>query len=426
MTGRLEGKRALVTAAAQGIGRATALAFAAEGASVLATDVAEDKLNDLAEAFIVTRRLDVTDPEAIAALADELPPVDILFNCAGFVHHGTILDVLPDDWDFSFELNVRSMYLMIRAFLPKMLEHAKATGGSVSIINMASTVSSVKGAPNRCAYGATKAAVIGLTKAVAADFITQGVRCNAICPGTVATPSLDERIAMLGVLMTGGTEAARQAFVERQPMGRLGTPEEVAALAVYLASDEAAFTTGAIHIIDGGFTPLETAPTLQDARELDARMKLLLRYGPRGHEKPGLIDRNGTDPRPLRRGRRHHGETLSPASLDRLRRLDPATLPLVSGSPRLGPCVGGVSKIVAIGLNYRLHAEEAGAPIPKEPIFFMKAVSSICGPNDDVMIPKGSVEDRLRGRARHRHRHQGELYRGARRAEAHRRLLRRQ
>ena len=254
MAGRLEGKRALVTAAAQGIGRATALAFAAEGASVLATDVAEDKLADLAEAFIVTRRLDVTDPEAIAALADELPPVDILFNCAGFVHHGTILDVLPDDWDFSFELNVRSMYLMIRAFLPKMLEHAKATGGSMSIINMASTASSIKGVPNRCAYGATKAAVIGLTKSVAADFITQGVRCNAICPGTVATPSLDERIAMLGVLMTGGTEAARQAFVERQPMGRLGTPEEVAALAVYLASDEASFTTGAIHIIDGGFT----------------------------------------------------------------------------------------------------------------------------------------------------------------------------
>jgi 2-keto-3-deoxy-L-fuconate dehydrogenase len=253
MTGRLEGKRALVTAAAQGIGRATALAFAAEGASVLATDVAEDRLNDLAEAFIATRRLDVTDAEAIAALADELPAFDILFNCAGFVHHGTILDVLPDDWDFSFALNVRSMYLMIRAFLPKMLEHAK-TGSGVSIINMASTVSSVKGAPNRCVYGATKAAVIGLTKSVAADFITQGVRVNAICPGTIATPSLDERIAVQGVLLPGGTEAARRLFIERQKMGRLGTPEEVAALAVYLASDESAFTTGAIHIIDGGFT----------------------------------------------------------------------------------------------------------------------------------------------------------------------------
>ena len=254
MAGRLDGKRALVTAAAQGIGRATALAFAAEGASVLATDIAEDKVADLAEAFIATRRLDVTDPGAIAVLADELGPLDILFNCAGFVHHGTILDVLPEDWDFSFELNVRSMYLMIRAFLPKMLERANTAGGGASIINMASTVSSVKGAPNRCVYGATKAAVIGLTKSVAADFITRGIRCNAICPGTVATPSLDQRIAVQGVLLPGGTEAARRAFVERQPMGRLGTAEEIAALAVYLASDEAAFTTGAIHIIDGGFT----------------------------------------------------------------------------------------------------------------------------------------------------------------------------
>src|SRR5215470_15949597 len=176
MAGRLAGKRALVTAAAQGIGRAAALAFAAEGASVLATDVAEEKVADLAEAFIATRRLDVTDMAAISALADEVPPVDILFNCAGFVHHGTILDVLPDDWDFSFALNVRSMYLMIRAFLPKMLEH-----GGASIINMASTVSSIKGAPNRCVYGATKAAIIGLTKSIAADFISQGIRCNAIC-----------------------------------------------------------------------------------------------------------------------------------------------------------------------------------------------------------------------------------------------------
>jgi 2-dehydro-3-deoxy-L-fuconate 4-dehydrogenase len=250
MAGRLEGKRALVTAAAQGIGRATALAFAAEGASLLATDIAEEKLADLAEAFVATRRLDVTDQAAIAALADELGPLDILFNGAGFVHHGTVLDVLPEDWDFSFELNVRSMYLMIRAFLPKMLEHGKGA----SIINMASTVSSVKGVPNRCVYGATKAAVIGLTKAVAADFVGRGIRCNAICPGTIATPSLDERIAMQGVLLPGGTEAARRGFVERQPLGRLGTPEEVAALAVYLASDEAGFTTGAIHIIDGGFT----------------------------------------------------------------------------------------------------------------------------------------------------------------------------
>jgi 2-keto-3-deoxy-L-fuconate dehydrogenase len=250
LAGRLEGKRALVTAAGQGIGRATALAFAAEGANVLATDVAEEKLSDLADAFIATRRLDVLDPDAVAELADELGPLDILFNCAGFVHHGTILDVLPEDWDFSFALNVRSMYLMIRAFLPKIIEH----GSGASIINMSSTASSVKGVPNRCVYGATKAAVIGLTKSVAADFIQQGIRCNAICPGTVQTPSLDERIAMQGVLLPGGTEAARAAFIGRQPLGRLGTAEEIATLAVYLASDESAFTTGAIHIIDGGFT----------------------------------------------------------------------------------------------------------------------------------------------------------------------------
>ena len=194
MTGRLAGKRILVTAAAQGIGRAAALAFAAEGASVVATDIAEDRLAPLAEALIATRRLDVTEDDAIAALADELGPLDVLFNCAGFVHHGTILEADPIDWDASFALNVRSMFMMIRAFLPKMLER----GAGASIINMASTASSVKGVPNRCVYGATKAAVIGLTKSVAADFITQGIRCNAICPGTIETPSLDDRIAAQG------------------------------------------------------------------------------------------------------------------------------------------------------------------------------------------------------------------------------------
>ena len=250
MAGRLAGKRVLVTAAGQGIGRASALAFAAEGASVLATDIADDKLTPLVDALIATRRLDVTDDEAITALADELGPLDVLFNCAGFVHHGTILDADPIEWDASFVLNVRSMFMMIRAFLPKMLERE----AGASIINMASTVSSVKGAPGRCVYGSTKAAVIGLTKSVAADFITQGIRCNAICPGTIETPSLEDRIAVQGARVVGGSEAARRAFVERQPLGRLGTPEEVAALAVYLASDESSFTTGAIHIIDGGFT----------------------------------------------------------------------------------------------------------------------------------------------------------------------------
>ena len=245
MAGRLAGKRALVTAAAQGIGRATA-----EGASVLATDIADDKLAALADALIATRHLDVTEEPEITALAAELGAIDVLFNCAGFVHHGTILDCAPVEWDACFVLNVRSMYLMIRAFLPKMVER----GTGASIINMSSTVSSIKGTPNRCVYAATKAAVIGLTKSVAADFIVSGIRCNAICPGTIETPSLGDRIAAQGAHLVGGAEAARRAFVERQPLGRLGTPEEVAALAVYLASDESAFTTGTIHVIDGGFT----------------------------------------------------------------------------------------------------------------------------------------------------------------------------
>ena len=249
MAGRLDGKRALVTAAGQEIGRATALAFAAAGANVLATDIAAEKLADLPDALIATRVLDARDDAAIAGLAKELPPLDILFNCAGFVHHGTVLTTTPEAWDFSFSLNVRSMFLMIRAFLPKMVE---AGGGS--IINMSSGASSIKGVPNRCAYGATKAAVIGLTKSVAADFVTAGIRCNAICPGTVQTPSLDERIAAAGASLPGGTQAARQAFIDRQPLGRLGTAEEIAALAVYLASDESRFTTGATHVIDGGWS----------------------------------------------------------------------------------------------------------------------------------------------------------------------------
>ncbi|HEX5321400.1 MAG TPA: SDR family oxidoreductase [Stellaceae bacterium] len=249
MAGRLDGKRALVTAAGQGIGRATALAFAAEGANVLATDIAPDKMKGLEDALIATRALDARDEAAIAALADELPALDILFNCAGFVHHGTVLTTSPEEWDFSFALNVRSMYLTIRAFLPKMV----AAGGG-SIINMSSGASSIKGVPNRFAYGATKAAVIGLTKSVAADFVANGIRCNAICPGTVQTPSLDERIAVAGAQAPGGVEGARQAFIDRQPLGRLGTAEEIAALAVYLASDDARFTTGATHVIDGGWS----------------------------------------------------------------------------------------------------------------------------------------------------------------------------
>jgi 2-keto-3-deoxy-L-fuconate dehydrogenase len=245
MSGRLAGKTALVTAAGQGIGRASALAFAAEGARVIATDLDAGKLADMKGRGIEVRRLDVTDAGAIEALAEELGALDVLFNCAGFVHHGSVLECSEKDWDFSFDVNVKGMYRTIRAFLPAML----ASGRGASIINMASGASSVRGIPNRFVYGATKAAVIGLSKSVAADFIKQKIRCNAICPGTIETPSLGERIAA-----QGGTDAVRKAFIDRQPMGRLGTPEEVAALAVYLASDESSFTTGAIHIVDGGFS----------------------------------------------------------------------------------------------------------------------------------------------------------------------------
>ncbi|GAB4363203.1 MAG: SDR family oxidoreductase [Kiloniellaceae bacterium] len=241
----LAGKTALVTAAAQGIGRAIALAFAAEGAKVMATDINLDRLEELSGTpGISVRRLDVLDAQAVNSLAAEMPPLDVLCNVAGFVHNGTILDCPEEDWDFSFDLNVKAMYRMIRAFLPGMLE---AGGGS--IINMASVASSLRGLPNRCVYGASKAAVIGLTKSVAADFIQQGIRCNCICPGTIESPSLDERINAFA-----DPVAARKAFIARQPIGRLGTPEEIAGMALYLASDISAYTTGTAMIVDGGVT----------------------------------------------------------------------------------------------------------------------------------------------------------------------------
>lgn len=245
MTGRLAGKRAVVTAAAQGIGRATALAFAAEGAKVFATDISAEKLEELKSRGDVTiSRLDVTDSEAVAGFAHRLGKTDILVNCAGFVHHGTILDCDEKQWDFSFNLNVKSAYRMIRSFLPAMID-----GGGGSIINVASVASSIIAAPNRFVYGATKAAVIGLTKSIAADFVTKNIRCNAICPGTIDSPSLRDRMRA-----QGDYEQARAQFVSRQPMGRMGEPEEVAALAVYLASDESAFMTGNALALDGGWT----------------------------------------------------------------------------------------------------------------------------------------------------------------------------
>ena len=241
MSGRLAGKTALITGAGQGIGRASAVLFAAEGARVIATDRVPRLLEGLASCE--RHGLDVSDPDAINALAAEIGPVDILFNVVGHVHSGTILDCDEAAWAGSLSINLTAMYRTIRAVLPAML----AKGGG-AIVNMSSIASSVKGIPNRFAYGATKAGVIGLTKSVAADFVAQGIRCNAICPGTVDTPSLQQRLHD-----TGDYDQARRAFVARQPMGRLGTAEEIAQLALYLASDESAFTTGAIHVIDGGW-----------------------------------------------------------------------------------------------------------------------------------------------------------------------------
>jgi 2-keto-3-deoxy-L-fuconate dehydrogenase len=239
--GRLQGKKALVTAAAQGIGRAAAELFAREGAEVWATDIDLDKLKTVEGCH--HERLDVRDTVAVANVAEKIGQIDVLFNCAGFVHAGSILECDEAAWDFSFDLNVTAMYRTIRAFLPGMLEK-----GGGSIVNMSSVASSVKGVPNRFVYTASKAAVIGLTKSVAADFVGKNVRCNVICPGTVQTPSLDQRLEA-----TGDYKAAQAAFVARQPMGRLGKPEEIAELALYLASDASAFTTGAVHVIDGGW-----------------------------------------------------------------------------------------------------------------------------------------------------------------------------
>jgi 2-keto-3-deoxy-L-fuconate dehydrogenase len=246
LSGRLADKVSVITGAGQGIGRAAALAFATAGSTVWAVDRNAATLETLQaeQPLIETRVLDVTDGQDIARFAKEAGAIDVLFNCAGFVHTGTILDCTESDWDEAMNVNVRSMFLMTKAFLPGMIE-----GGGGSIINMSSVVSSVSGVPGRFAYGTSKAAVIGLTKAIAADFVADGVRCNAIAPGTVDTPSLGDRLAAYP-----DPQAARAEFIARQPMGRLGTPEEIAAVAVYLASDEAAYTTGSVHIADGGMS----------------------------------------------------------------------------------------------------------------------------------------------------------------------------
>jgi len=245
MTQRLSGKTALLTAAGQGIGHATALAFAAEGAKVIATDINPETLATLdGTAGITTRILDVTDPEQIEAIFAEIGPINCLFNCAGFVAHGSILDGSDADWDLSFNLNVFAMHRMAKAALPGMLEQ-----GGGSIINISSVASSIKGVVNRYAYGTTKAAVIGMTKAIAADYVTHGIRCNAICPGTVDSPSMHQRLRD-----TGDYETAHAAFIARQPMGRIGTAEEIASMALYLASDESKFTTGQALAVDGGWS----------------------------------------------------------------------------------------------------------------------------------------------------------------------------
>ena len=250
MSGRLAGKTALVTAAGQGIGRATAVAMAAEGAQVYATDVNPTLVEALrGQPNITASVLDVLDDAAIAKTIDALPTLDVLFNCAGYVHHGTILDCTPKDWDFSFNLNVRAMYVTIRYALPRMLAAWESNGRTASIINMASIAGSIKGLPNRFVYGASKAAVVGLTKAVAADYVQKGIRCNAIAPGTVDTPSLQDRINAFP-----DPVEARRMFIARQPMGRLAKPEELAPVVIFLASDESAFATGNVYSVDGGMT----------------------------------------------------------------------------------------------------------------------------------------------------------------------------
>ncbi len=369
---KLTQKRALVTAAGQGIGRASAELFVAEGASVIACDINTDALAEFGGVDgISPLHLDVTEGEAVKAAVAQIGTLNVLFNCAGYVADGSILRCQEGDWDFSFDLNVKAMYWLAKLVLPGMIEN-----GGGSIINMSSVASSIRGVPNRFAYCASKAAVIGLTKSIAADFVTDGIRCNAICPGTVDSPSLHERLRA-----TGDYEKAMTDFIARQPMGRIGAAEEIAALALYLPAMSA---------------PLPQArptPSMAAGRSEIRRIHMkLLRYGPAGQEKPGVLDDTGTIRDLSGRVSDISGEMLGDGSLRELRGIDPTGLPVVSGNPRLGPCVGGVGKIVCIGLNYADHATESGMELPAEPVVFFKATSVITGPDDAFEIPRGSVK----------------------------------
>ena len=341
--GRLNGKRCLVTAAGAGIGRATAIAMAAEGARVLATDVNADLLADLPKTDgLAAERLDVLDRDAVLALAARLRDVNVIANCAGFVEHGTILDTDEKAWAFSFDLNVTAMYRIIRAFLPAML----AQGGG-SIVNIASVASSVVGVPNRCAYGASKAAVIGLTKSVAADFVTQGIRCNCICPGTVDSPSLHEPDARPGRLRRGARRLRRPpAHGAARHRRRRSRRSPSTSPRTRAPSPPASRTS-----------PTAAGPTSDPGGD---DMKLL-RYGPQGPEKPGLLDEDGKIRDLAGLVGDISGATLSDEGLERLRKLDTSKLPEVDPSVRLGPCVAGTGKFVCIGLNYSDHAAETGA-----------------------------------------------------------------
>lgn len=381
MTQRLAGKTALVTAAAQGIGKAAALRFAAEGARVIATDINESALAQLDAAGVQPRRLDVCDANAIPALASDVGPVDVQFNCAGFVHGGTILECTDADWNDAFNLNVQSMYRMVRAFLPAM--RARRVG---SIINMSSVASGVKGAPNRFVYGTTKAAVVGLTKSIAADssptafdatLSALGPSNHLRCATASAVKPVSRRLTK-SPCEAPSSDVSRWAAWARPTKSRRWP-------CISPPTSPPSRPAPSMSLTAVG--PIEIAHSF-----ITKQTMKLLRYGPMGHEKPGLLDADGLNRDLSGHGEDIAGDTLTDAGLRHLRALDQRQSPLVQGPPRLGPCVARTGKFVCIGLNYVDHAAEAGLPVPKEPVVFGKWTSAICGPNDDVEIPVGSVK----------------------------------